>query len=213
MPGWVLVITKNLPIYKIRSQLPQWKRARMTLIRADGQRRMTAFVSRTVTRNVTSTIKRRNDASVPRSGHSDEPSKAAKVQSRLTASATSAVAARPRDSIALSGLTSAPNVTYNTATGEPNVTGTLSVAQTERPVSKQLQQATLTISSQSDGPRIALAAPSGHIVTTAAPSGPQLHSSVSPDLDAMAAPSDVSDNDNDSASRLVRQIDSGSAFG
>ena len=67
MPGWVLV--KNQPIYKIRSQLKQWKKAKMTLIRADGQKRMTAFVSRTVTRNATLTTKRRSDTNSSLSSH------------------------------------------------------------------------------------------------------------------------------------------------
>ena len=65
MPGWVVV--KSLAIYKIRSQLQQWKKARMQLARVDGQRRMTAFISRTVIRNDTTSSKRRSGASIEQS--------------------------------------------------------------------------------------------------------------------------------------------------
>ena len=122
MPGWVLV--KNQPIYKIRSQLLQWKKAKMTLIRADGQKRMTAFISRTVTRNATSTSKRRSGTSSSLSGHSETSGNKAKVQSRLSANASNTVGARPRNLTSPPSLSCAPPATHDTSTGTRNVTVT-----------------------------------------------------------------------------------------
>ena len=200
MPGWVLV--KNQPIYKIRSQLLQWKKAKMTLIRADGQKRMTAFVSRTVTRNVTPTSKRRSDTNNSLGGHS-ETGKKSKVQSRLSVNASNTVGARPRNSTPPASLSCAPSAAQDTSIGTRDVTVTHLAAHTELTATEQSQQTTLASSSQSGGPRVASTALPDNSVTVSAPTGLQLHGPVSLESDSGAAPSDGSDDDDTPVSCLV----------
>ena len=203
MPGWVLV--KNLPIYKIRSQLTQWKKARMTLIRADGQRRMTAVVSRTVTRNSASASKRRSDTNSSLSGHSETSGKKSKVQSRLSVNASNTVGARPRNSTPPSSLPCATSAAHGTSIRTRNVTVTHPAAHIELTATEQSQQTTLASSSQSGGPRVASAAPSDNSVTVSAPTGLLLHGPVSLESDSGAAPSDDSDDEDTDLNYLTEE--------
>ena len=159
----------------------------MTLIRAErrAKKRMTAFVSRTVTRKATPSAKRRSDTNTNSSlsGHSEAPGKTAKVQSRLTANVSSAVGARPRNSTSPPSLSRAPPATHDTATGTLNATGMHPAAHTEHTATKQSQQTILTFSSPSVGSKIASAAPLDCSATAGAPTDPQSHGLASPDSD------------------------------
>ena len=134
--GCYRVVVKNLPIYKIRSQLQQWKKARMHLVWVDGQRRMTAYISRTVIRSAPAASKRRSGTDLAASSN-DKPSDSVKVQARLTVNATVTTVTGARASVPVtqSRPTGAPTVSSAGATApSASVTSQTTVQYTARPL-------------------------------------------------------------------------------